>query len=80
MGELLGAFRATCDATYAQGGEAMAAAVGLLGERLLRGRKAFYLGEGALGMVGVIDASECPPTYVSDLPCTVLEGREGNPL
>lgn len=32
-------------------------------ERMLRGGRVFYIGAGTSGRLGVLDASECPPTY-----------------
>ncbi|HUU09341.1 MAG TPA: N-acetylmuramic acid 6-phosphate etherase [Phycisphaerae bacterium] len=42
---------------------AMAAAVDLIVERLRRGGRLFYVGAGTSGRLGVLDASECPPTF-----------------
>ena len=42
---------------------AMAAAVDVIAERLARGGRLFYVGAGTSGRLGVLDASECPPTY-----------------
>ena len=41
----------------------LAKAVDLAYERLLRGGRMFYAGCGTSGRLGVLDASECPPTY-----------------
>ncbi len=41
----------------------IAAAVDLTAERLARGGRLFYVGAGTSGRLGVLDASECPPTY-----------------
>lgn len=35
-------------------------------ERLARGGRMFYVGAGTSGRLGVLDASECPPTFQSD--------------
>ncbi len=43
--------------------EAMAKAIDLTAERLKNGGKLFYVGAGTSGRLGVLDASECPPTY-----------------
>lgn len=32
-------------------------------ERLAQGGRLFYIGAGTSGRLGVVDASECPPTY-----------------
>jgi N-acetylmuramic acid 6-phosphate etherase len=44
-------------------GERIAAAVERTAERLGAGGRLFYLGAGTSGRLGVLDASECPPTY-----------------
>jgi N-acetylmuramic acid 6-phosphate etherase len=41
----------------------IAAAVDAIAARLDRGGRLFYLGAGTSGRLGVLDASECPPTY-----------------
>ena len=41
----------------------IAEAVELIAERLLHGGRLFYVGAGTSGRLGVIDASECPPTF-----------------
>lgn len=43
--------------------DAIAAAIDLIAVRLNAGGRLFYLGAGTSGRLGVIDASECPPTY-----------------
>jgi len=43
--------------------EPMAAAVDLIVERLRRGGRLVYVGAGTSGRLGVLDASECPPTF-----------------
>jgi len=40
-----------------------AAAVDMVVERLARGGRLFYVGAGTSGRLGVLDASECPPTF-----------------
>jgi N-acetylmuramic acid 6-phosphate etherase len=37
--------------------------VDLVSDRLLAGGRLFYIGAGTSGRLGVVDASECPPTY-----------------
>jgi N-acetylmuramic acid 6-phosphate etherase len=44
----------------------VAQAVNLVSERLSRGGRLFYFGAGTSGRLGVLDASECPPTFRSD--------------
>lgn len=41
----------------------IAAAVDAIAARLEKGGRLFYLGAGTSGRLGVLDASECPPTY-----------------
>jgi N-acetylmuramic acid 6-phosphate etherase len=41
----------------------IAAAVDLIVAALARGGRLFYVGAGTSGRLGVLDASECPPTY-----------------
>src|SRR5262244_1839151 len=42
---------------------AIARAVDGIVERLERGGRLFYIGAGTSGRLGVLDASECPPTF-----------------
>lgn len=44
----------------------VAAAVDLVVEALASGGRLFYLGAGTSGRLGILDASECPPTYSTD--------------
>jgi N-acetylmuramic acid 6-phosphate etherase len=41
-------------------------AVDLIVQRLARGGRLFYFGAGTSGRLGVLDASECPPTFRTD--------------
>jgi len=41
----------------------IAKAVDVITDRLERGGRLFYLGAGTSGRLGILDASECPPTY-----------------
>lgn len=41
----------------------IAEAVDLIADALLKGGRLFYIGAGTSGRLGVLDASECPPTY-----------------
>jgi|SRR5579871_1989654 len=41
----------------------VAQVVDLLADRLARGGRLFYVGAGTSGRLGVLDASECPPTF-----------------
>ena len=44
----------------------VARAVDLVADRLARGGRLVYFGAGTSGRLGVLDASECPPTFRSD--------------
>ena len=44
---------------------AISQAVDAIAERLANGGRLFYLGAGTSGRLGVLDASECPPTFHS---------------
>lgn len=43
--------------------EDIAKAIDLTAERLKNGGRLFYVGAGTSGRLGILDASECPPTY-----------------
>ena len=45
---------------------AIVRAIELVTERLARGGRLLYAGAGTSGRLGVLDASECPPTFQSD--------------
>lgn len=44
----------------------IAAAVDAITERFRRGGRLVYIGAGTAGRIGVLDASECPPTFGTD--------------
>jgi N-acetylmuramic acid 6-phosphate etherase len=46
--------------------EHIANAVDIIAERLYRGGRLIYVGAGTSGRLGILDASECPPTYGVD--------------
>lgn len=50
----------------------IAAAADLVAGRLARGGRLIYVGAGTSGRLGVLDASECPPTY--GVPSTMVQG------
>ena len=50
----------------------IAEAVDRIAERFTRGGRLFYLGAGTSGRLGVLDASECPPTF--SVPPTLVQG------
>ena len=45
--------------------KAIAAAIDIIADRFRRGGRLFYVGAGTSGRLGVLDASECPPTFGS---------------
>ena len=47
-------------------------AVDAIAERFARGGRLFYIGAGTSGRLGVLDASECPPTF--SVPPTLVQG------
>lgn len=47
-------------------------AIGLITEALRRGGRLFYVGAGTSGRLGVLDASECPPTFRT--PADLVQG------
>lgn len=50
----------------------IARAVDIIVESFRRGGRLFYVGAGTSGRLGVLDASECPPTY--GVPPTMVQG------
>ena len=46
--------------------KAIAAVIGAVADRMKRAGRLFYVGAGTSGRLGVLDASECPPTFGSD--------------
>jgi N-acetylmuramic acid 6-phosphate etherase len=50
----------------------IAKAVDAIAERLEKGGRLFYIGAGTSGRLGVLDASECPPTF--NTPPELIEG------
>src|SRR5262245_65079191 len=45
--------------------ESIAAAIEIIADRLRAGGRLVYAGAGTSGRLGVLDASECPPTFSS---------------
>ena len=45
--------------------ETIAAAIDVIADRLRRGGRLVYIGAGTSGRLGVLDATECPPTFSS---------------
>jgi len=58
--------------------EQIAAAVDLIADKLSKGGRLIYVGAGTSGRLGVVDASECPPTFGVDydLVQAVIAGGE----
>ena len=50
----------------------IACAVDAIAARFERGGRLFYIGAGTSGRLGVLDASECPPTF--SVPATLVQG------
>lgn len=50
----------------------VARAVDAVAERVERGGRLFYIGAGTSGRLGVLDASECPPTF--SVPAELVQG------
>ena len=46
--------------------ESIAKAIDIISENFLNGGRLFYFGAGTSGRLGVLDASECPPTFSSE--------------
>ena len=72
--------------------KAIADAIDIIVERFKRGGRLIYIGSGTSGRLGIVDASECPPTYGVDFDMVqgiiaggygamfkAVEGAEDNP-
>jgi N-acetylmuramic acid 6-phosphate etherase len=57
--------RKIADAVHAVA-ESIAIAVDKIAEKMRAGGRLFYIGAGTSGRLGVLDASECPPTFNTD--------------
>ena len=44
-------------------GDEIAQAIDLIAKQFLKGGHLFYFGAGTSGRLGILDASECPPTF-----------------
>jgi N-acetylmuramic acid 6-phosphate etherase len=80
--EMLAVFhRSTLDVQAAVEAELprIAAAVDAIAERLAHGGRLFYTGAGTSGRLGVLDASECPPTFnvAPTLVTGIIAGGDG---
>ncbi len=63
---LINAEDAKIAAAVAAQSESIAQVVDIIVERLAKGGRLIYLGAGTSGRLGVLDASECPPTFNAD--------------
>ena len=59
-------------AAVAQQSKQIAAAIDVIVERFRKGGRLFYVGAGTSGRLGVLDASECPPTF--GVPPSLVQG------
>ncbi|MCI3272211.1 N-acetylmuramic acid 6-phosphate etherase [Streptomyces cylindrosporus] len=69
---------ATVPAAVAERLPEIAAAIDAVAERMARGGRLVYAGAGTAGRLGVLDASECPPTFNTD-PSQVVGLIAGGP-
>ena len=53
--------------------EHIAQAIDLIAKQFLKGGRLFYFGAGTSGRLGILDASECPPTF--SVPYDMVQGR-----
>ena len=63
-------------AAVAEAAPAIAAAVDAIVERLAAGGRLIYVGAGTAGRIGVLDASECGPTFNTDRVLGVIAGGQ----
>ncbi|MFF7448280.1 MULTISPECIES: N-acetylmuramic acid 6-phosphate etherase [unclassified Streptomyces] len=78
IARLMNAEDATVAAAVAAGLPAIAAAIEDIADRMSRGGRLVYAGAGTAGRLGVLDASECPPTFNTD-PAQVVGLIAGGP-
>jgi len=64
---LMNAEDATIPASIAGHAEAIASAIDIIATKLAAGGRLVYAGAGTSGRLGVLDATECPPTFNSPL-------------
>src|SRR5207248_10437156 len=62
---LMNAEDATVAAAVATQAETIARAIDVIADRLRQGGRLVYVGAGTSGRLGVLDATECPPTFNS---------------
>jgi len=70
--ELINAEDALVPAAVARQSKQIAAAIDLIVARFKEGGRLFYVGAGTSGRLGVLDASECPPTF--GVPHSLVQG------
>lgn len=61
--QLMNTEDASIAAAVATQANSIAAAITVISDRIRRGGRLVYIGAGTSGRLGVLDASECPPTY-----------------
>jgi N-acetylmuramic acid 6-phosphate etherase len=66
IARLMNAEDATVPAAVAERLPEIAAAIDAVAERMARGGRLVYAGAGTAGRLGLLDASECPPTFNTD--------------
>jgi N-acetylmuramic acid 6-phosphate etherase len=70
--DLISAEDALVPAAVARQRKQIAAAIDLIAARFKEGGRLFYVGAGTSGRLGVLDASECPPTF--GVPPSLVQG------
>ncbi|MFZ4139197.1 N-acetylmuramic acid 6-phosphate etherase [Streptomyces griseoincarnatus] len=78
IARLMNAEDASVAGAVAEQVPAIAAAIDAVAERMARGGRLVYAGAGTAGRLGVLDASECPPTFNTD-PARVVGLIAGGP-
>ncbi|MEU7552350.1 N-acetylmuramic acid 6-phosphate etherase [Streptomyces sp. NPDC044571] len=78
LARLMNAEDATVPAAVAGQLPRIAAAIDAIAPRMARGGRLVYAGAGTAGRIGVLDASECPPTFNTD-PAQVVGLIAGGP-
>lgn len=78
IAKIMNAEDATVPAAVATQLPRIAAAIDAVAERMSRGGRLIYAGAGTAGRLGVLDASECPPTFNTD-PSEVVGLIAGGP-
>ena len=70
--DLINAEDTLVPAAVAQQSKQIAAAIDVIVDRFRNGGRLFYVGAGTSGRLGVLDASECPPTF--GVPPSLVQG------